>query len=388
METFFKENSQIQECVDLLIEKLFTVCLLSGSDADSEFYRGRQAAQKIAKILEDITGLTDETLIEGIRQLVEQRLPDPKIIGNFPQFKEYMDIMIQSSIAPSYEALPVINPPNSSTSYENPSSKIVLKREVLPGFHSTPSASGNASDSRSNTVNSTSVPLRNPVVTNTSAMTSAMPSAIPDSAYISSSIPDSQPYEEKGEETEEEDLAVSAMVSITSQPMVESAQSLPLVHEEKPAIPESKYSESITNALTSSIATKSSMSPTPPVPSELLKTSESPNSKVSRVRQIPIEGERLSTVLKQFYPDAQPRWNVAMGPYMIFAQVNNLLIYILKNEKDPGTHDMIKKDLQKQGWHTLICQEEDLDYPRRLERAIRQTLRETIHPVSQARFFR
>lgn len=361
METFFKENSQIQEWVDLLIEKLFTVCLLSGSDADSEFYRGRQAAQKIAKILEDITGLTDETLIEGIRQLVEQRLPDPKIIGNFPQFKEYMDIMIQSSIAPSYEALPVINPPNSSTSYENPSSKIVLNREVLPGFHSTPSASGNAPDSRSSTVNSTSVPLRNPVVTNTSAM----PLAIPDSAYTSSSIPDSQPSEEKGEETEEEDLAVSAMASITSQPIVESAQSLPPVHEEKLAIPS-----------------------TPPVPSELLKTSEFPKSKVSRVRQVPIEGERLSTVLKQFYPDAQPRWNVAMGPYMIFAQVNDLLIYILKNEKDPKTHDMIKMDLQKQGWHILICQEEDLDYPRRLERAIRQTLRETIHPVSQARFFR
>lgn len=128
METYFKENTDVQAWVDLLIEKIFTVCLLNGSDADSEFSRGRQAANRIAGILQGLSDFPEDTLKEGIRQLVEQRLPDPRVIDNFPQFYRLMEDMIKSGL-PNVQTSEVESDiPDSALSEETPSSKIKLTR--------------------------------------------------------------------------------------------------------------------------------------------------------------------------------------------------------------------------------------------------------------------
>jgi hypothetical protein len=138
MEAFFRMDQEIQEWIDLFIEKLFTVSLLSGMEADSEYYRGRQAVEKIASFLQEIADLPNEALRDGIHQLVEQRLPDSRVIENFPNFYNLMNEMIQAALvnppiirdtlSTKQENIPPdqISPPSESVDILVPSSKIIL----------------------------------------------------------------------------------------------------------------------------------------------------------------------------------------------------------------------------------------------------------------------
>ncbi len=147
MEAFFSSNHEIQEWIDLFIEKLFTVSLLSGNDADSEFCQGRQAVEKIALFFQEMLELPEETIMDGIRQLVEQRLPDSRVIENFPNFYQLMNDMILAGL-PSPLAVPAMQTtthtnqlpiqPNSSSleliipQAPAPSSKVVLNGGWIP----------------------------------------------------------------------------------------------------------------------------------------------------------------------------------------------------------------------------------------------------------------
>jgi hypothetical protein len=145
MEAFYRNDKEIQEWIDLFVEKLFTVSLLSGNDADSEFFQGRQAVEKIALIFQEMMELPDEALMEGIRQLVEQRLPDSRVIENFPNFHELMNEMIEAGLrnpiaVPAMQAtlLPHPTPQNinpssaSEVSSQTPSSRVVLNGGWTP----------------------------------------------------------------------------------------------------------------------------------------------------------------------------------------------------------------------------------------------------------------
>lgn len=325
METFFKKNTEIQEWVDLLIEKLLTVCLLGSSDSDSEFFQGRQAAEKIACILESITNLPEDTLKEGIRQLVEQRLPDPRVIDNFPQFYNFMEAMIQSgiSILPSTE--PVPNLPGSTPFTGVPSSKIVLTRGPETAENSPPVYIPEViiTDTEDNVALNVFAPL--------------------------SSFP----------------LPVPLIPPVSSIPLLPDAPPIPFKPQARALVPEAlKVASDRSEATLNNSG--SEQCPEPELP-------------LSFSSQFPAEGERLSRVLRQLYPKEQPCWNVMIGHYSILAQVSNLLIYIPKDEASRAeASNAIKSDL-KEDWHVVICQQEDLAYPRRLERAIRQTLRETVY---------
>ncbi|NMA68281.1 MAG: hypothetical protein GX958_02545 [Desulfitobacterium sp.] len=98
MQTFFKENPEINQWVDLLVEKLITINILNGKDADSEFHESRLLVENIAKAFQEILHLPQEALIDGIQQLVEQKLPDQRVVENFPDFFLFMHKVILSGL--------------------------------------------------------------------------------------------------------------------------------------------------------------------------------------------------------------------------------------------------------------------------------------------------
>lgn len=98
MQTFFKENPEINKWVDLLVEKLITINILNGNDADSEFHESRLLVEKIAKAFQEIIDLPQEALIDGIQQLVEQKLPDKGVVDNFPDFFLFMNKVINAGL--------------------------------------------------------------------------------------------------------------------------------------------------------------------------------------------------------------------------------------------------------------------------------------------------
>ena len=98
MEAYFHKDPRIEEWVDEITEKIFTVCLLTGADAEVEFQNGCQIVSKITNILQGISIFPSEYLEDGLKQLLEQQLPDSRVIKNFPTFQDTMKRMIREGM--------------------------------------------------------------------------------------------------------------------------------------------------------------------------------------------------------------------------------------------------------------------------------------------------
>ena len=98
LETYFHNDPRIEEWVDQITEKLFTVCLLTGADSEVEFQSGCQIVSKVTNILQGISMFPSEYLEDGLKQLLEQQLPDSRVINNFPTFQDNMNKMIHEGM--------------------------------------------------------------------------------------------------------------------------------------------------------------------------------------------------------------------------------------------------------------------------------------------------
>lgn len=98
MEAYFHSDPRIQEWVDQITEKIFTVCLLTGADSEVEFQKGCQIVKKLSHLLQGISIFPPDYLEDGLKQLVEQQLPDSRVINNFPTFQETMNKMLQEGM--------------------------------------------------------------------------------------------------------------------------------------------------------------------------------------------------------------------------------------------------------------------------------------------------
>lgn len=340
METFYRENTDIQEWVDLLIEKLFTVCLLSGSEADSEFYRGKQAAENISTILQNLTTLSQDALKDGIQQLIEQRLPDPRVVDNFPQFYSLMEEMIQSGLPIVKISEPEGQIPSLTISSEVASSKITLGRgrETIENSIKVYIPKFEESNNEVDAVVDVFAP-------STSSKIEDLPAEI--ELYWG------EQEQEKAEMEIEED---EVEIEIEGEVEIEE--------EEKE---ESYINESPNDGDDGDNA-----------------VAEITLALIEATPSIPVEGEQLSRVLKQIYPEEQPLWNVEFNQVPIFAQISNLA-FILTEDNSIDTEGSVN-DLESKGLSVIMCHRDDLAYPRRIERFIRNTLRKTISPKTSSLF--
>ncbi len=71
-------------------------------------------------------------------------------------------------------------------------------------------------------------------------------------------------------------------------------------------------------------------------------------------------------IIKEIFPDSQAQWDIKLGEYNFLVQVENLLIYL----ETLAEGENIKEEMSKLGWCVLVCNKEDLAFPRRLKRAI------------------
>ncbi|MDD3894850.1 MAG: cell division FtsA domain-containing protein [Syntrophomonadaceae bacterium] len=78
----------------------------------------------------------------------------------------------------------------------------------------------------------------------------------------------------------------------------------------------------------------------------------------------------LKTALSKVFSNAPVGWNPNLMGQTFLAQVENILIY----QHDPKQHCDVQK-FNKEGWKIFECSPDDLKFPRRLERGIRQVRR-------------
>ena len=89
-----------------------------------------------------------------------------------------------------------------------------------------------------------------------------------------------------------------------------------------------------------------------------------------RTTQVPKQADSLKRVLNNIFPNGLVNWNMNLMGQTFLAQVENILICLWDLE-----HPCLIEEFTKEGWKVYMCSTEDLTFPRRLERGIRQILR-------------
>jgi len=300
VETYFHSDPRIQEWVDQITEKLFTVCLLTGNDSEVEFQKGSQIVTKVTQLLQGISMFPSEYLEDGLKQLLEQQLPDSRVINNFPTFQDTMNKMLHEGMT---RAIDTQNKENLKNLPE-----III----------------NTPESKEEN------------------------SSVNDGVYC-----DDNPGKAYGLNDEfDTERVMSALASVNS-----STTNLGEAEVEQ-LVPE--LEELMDTKIDSSIAIAS-----PIVPSTLTKPYG-----IIRKTQVPDQASRLKNVLSSVFPNVSVCWNLNLMGQSFLAQVEDILI-CLDNPEQPCPVE----NLNKEGWKVYVCSADDLMFPRRLERGIKQIQR-------------
>ena len=297
METYFHSDPRIEEWVDQITEKIFTVCLLTGADSEVEFQRGSQIVSKVAHLLQDIAVFPSEYLEDGLKQLLQQQLPDSRVINNFPTFQDTMTKMLREGLTRAIDA------ENKENLRIEPSNKL----NTFPIVEAKINCNENTERSA---------------------------------------------VELKDESVTEQVTAALASINSTTSNLWDSQLELqfPILD-----IPIAK-SKDISSIIALPIVTPTS---TPTKPFGIIRKTQRPE-----------QADRLKHVLGNIFPNVAVCWNLNLMGQTFLAQVEDILI-CLHNPELPCQVE----NLNKEGWKVYVCNADDLLYPRRLERGIRQIKR-------------
>lgn len=260
LEAYFHSDPRIVEWVNQITEKIFTVCLLTGVESEVEFQSGCQFVTKVTQLLQGISMIPSEYLEDALKQLIEQQLPDSRVISNFPTFHETMNKMLHEGMSRAFD---IKNSEEIAILDENPDRSV---KRMYDGF------------------------ITEPVIAALASIKTLERSAATDSLIVSTD---------------------------------------PIV----PIIPTKPYG-------------------------------------INRMIKVPEQAVRLKQVLSNIFPNVITNWNLTLMGQTFLAQVEDILICVHKDEQ-PCHREKFKKE----GWKIYVCSSDDLMFPRRLERQIRQIKR-------------
>ncbi|MDQ7094925.1 hypothetical protein REC12_15110 [Desulfosporosinus sp. PR] len=329
METYFHNDSRIPEWIDQIIEEVFTVCLLKGTDAETEFNKGAQIVTKLTALLQNISAFPEEYLEEAVKQLIEQQLPDARITNNFSAFHDIKNRMLNEGIA-----VGIATPINEEISYPADSLE-PLKSAFGQQSHTVASTEGEMAEAE--------IPLNQEQENDKLDIEGITPVFAASNQLVKQDL---SKIEMLGAEQEEQNEPPQETLTMAEATMNEKLLSVPVIAQ----------------------AGKTEMN--------LVETSRQ-SADSGAMPQVSEEQKHLQRVLSTIYPKKSIQWNVKIADQCVFAQVENLIICL----DDPNNPCDIKK-MNRQGWKVYVCNSEDLLFPRRVERGIRQILRVSKQKVS------
>lgn len=297
MEAYFHSDPRIEEWVDQITEKIFTVCLLTGVDSEVEFQRGCQIVTKVTHLLQGISIFPAEYLEDGLKQLLEQQLPDSRVINNFPTFQDTMNKMLREGMTRAIDTQNNENLKPLASSKKN--SPEITKEDAREDAREDTGRSVNALDDE----------------------------------FVT-------------------ELVITALASVNS--------TTPNIWEAEVELQALELDELMATTNDSSSVIASSLVPSIPT---------KPYG-IIRKTQVPEQADRLKYVLSNIFPNVSVCWNLDLMGQTFLAQVEDILI-CLHNPEQPCHVE----NLNKEGWKVYVCSSNDLMFPRRLERGIRQILR-------------
>ena len=375
METYFHNDPRIRQWINQIVEKIFTVCLLTGVDSDAEFHKGCQIIIKLTSLLQL------EFLTAGVKQLFEQQLPDARVINSFPAFQATIDRMLRDSLlmftnSQKKEAL------NSLTSYTEGTKEISLVPDDR--YTERPKEVSDLefiTHSVTPVLTTVDVNIPYPDIPQTKAAAQALADALiqanaqakvdahalADLVAQVKALTEAEKHARADALTFAEALAHAELKAKTDALAFADA----LAHAELKAKTDAlAFADALTHAnVKFEAVTKLEPNPIINVPA-LVTSVYSKTSLVFGPTQDPKQTNLLKHVLNNLFPKATVYWNKNLMGQKFLVQVEDILICLHDSERpfDPKKYNM-------DGWRVLVCSTEDLTFPRRLERGIRHIQR-------------
>ena len=321
MEAYFHSDPRIEEWVDQITEKIFTVCLLTGADSEVEFQKGCQIVTKLTRLLQGISIFPSEYLEDGLKQLVEQQLPDSRVINNFPTFQETMNKMLKEGLTRAIDPQGKENLKTLATSTKN-------NPENTSAEASKETSEGAREETRVETRVETSEETR-------------------ETACEDPSVGISDSNKE-----------AKAHIDVTTGSSVNTSNEVFVTELAIPAL------------ASVNLPSRHIWDPDTEITSSLVPSLPSKPYGIIRKTQVPEQADRLKQVLCNIFPNVTVTWNLSLMGHKFLAQVEDILI-CLDNPEQPCP----VKILNKEGWKVYVTSDNDLMFPRRLERAIRHLKR-------------
>ncbi|HZK84280.1 MAG TPA: hypothetical protein VFC58_06285 [Desulfosporosinus sp.] len=304
MEAYFHSDPRIEEWVDQITEKLFAVCLLTGADSEAEFQRGCEIVAKVTHLLQGISIFPSEYLEDGLKQILEQQLPDSRVINNFPTFQNTMSRMLRQGMMQAIDTQNIEN-------LQFIASTEITTNEITEDIIEDQTVQRAEESGRS-------VNILDDEILTERAMT-ALASIKSTTSVTTTNLLD------RGVGLQAIGLA-ELMVTNNDEPLMVTASTVP------------------------SILTK---------PYGIIRKTE-----------VPEQAVRLKQVLNKMFPKVSICWNLNLMGHIFLAQVEDILIYLYNAEQTCQV-----ETLNIEGWKVYVCNSNDLMFPRRLERGIRQIQR-------------
>jgi len=380
LETYFHNDPRIRKWINQIIERIFTVCILTGVDSDEEFEKGCQIVMKLASLLQDIENFPSEFLADGVKQLLEQQLPDSRVINNFPTFQVIMDRMLHEGIlkVTDYQKKEAFNIISATVNTKD------INIEPHDSYTESPievSCIEGVTDSVLPDFTTLTIPYSDIQLAQAEAQAKADAQALAealaqaeaqakaDAQALAEALAQVNSLTKAGMKAKADALAFAdALAQVETK-----LEAITKIERDELAKPMSSTNDYFIEHLRKA---NSTFSGNELQPVELIKVSTlftSINSKISQLLSaflVPQQADFLEQVLSNIFPKGTVHWNKSLMGHKFLAQAEDILICLYDPE-----HPCDLNKFNKVGWKVLICNNEDLTFPRRLERQIRQIQR-------------
>jgi chemotaxis protein histidine kinase CheA len=429
METYFQNDPRIRKWVNQIINRIFTVCILNGVDSDEEFQKGCQIVMNLTSLLKDIPNLPSEFLADGVKQLIEQQLPDACVMNNFPTFQAIMDRMLREGILKATDTQKkeasnsistantkdIITEPHDSytdspmevsnmecvtdealAQAETAKADAQALAEALAQAETQAKADAQAlaeALAQAETAKADAQALTEALAQAetqakadaqalveafaqvdtakadaqalTEALAQAETQAKADAQALAEALAQVNSFTKAGTQANADALAIAeALAQVDSK-----LEAITKIERYELAKPMSNIENAPKEKNTIKVGTE--LEPFAHIKVPALLTSI--NSKISQIfstTQVPQQADLLRQVLSNMFPKGTVYWNKRLMDQVFLAQVEDILICL----HDPE-HPCNLKKYNKVGWKVLVFSYEDLTFPRRLERKIKQIQR-------------
>jgi len=425
LDASFHNDPRIREWTNQIVEKIFTVCLLTG-DSVVEFQKGCQLIIKLTAFLRETATLSSESLADEVKQSLKQRLPDARVINSFPEFQATMDRMLRVAlkdlasypkntleiiIEPHLEFVtPSVIPALTTVSIPYPNiqqtkNEVQAKADALSLNNALAKVDALTQAQKqaeadalkfSQALAQAEMQAKTDVLVLSNALAKAHAQAKADNLSLTDALAKVNALTQTQKQMKIDVLiladalsqadtlakadnlaltdALAKVDALTQAQKQAKADALVLADELAKADAQSKADALSLAEVLAQFETVAELQLDALIEVPALVTSiHSKSSLVFLPSQESNQTNFLKRVLINIFPKATIYWNRNLMGQTFLAQVEDILISL----HDPE-HPCNMVKYNKDGWKVLVCSTEDLTFPRRLERGIRQIKRSVV----------